>query len=282
MPTHADSQFDLWNSYMEGKQRTQQITAELASLFRFLRNITYLLLWIGTLPVEVFIHKRFGVRYLNILTVFVGSVGLSILGVLATLRGLEAAAMFNLVMTAYLLLAICHMIYARVLAKKGVLWHSRSPGEPFGFWRYLPGKQEPFDVVRFVEPMAVFGVGGAVSTFNAFGYAIMGMAVMLFAKRTLEYWQFRGALLDQLDSQIEAEVMAEMIDEARSPWEAKGFIVPKAARVRPVDAPSVEELMGDTQDQSASGRSGAVQARRIAAPGLEAAADGDSNHLLGN
>ena len=92
MPTPADSQFDLWNSYMEGKQRTQQITTELASLFRFLRNITYLFLWIGTLPVEVFIHKRFGVRYLNILTVFVGSVGLSIAGVLTTLRGLEAAA----------------------------------------------------------------------------------------------------------------------------------------------------------------------------------------------
>lgn len=76
----------------------------------------------------------------------------------------------------------------------------------------------------------------------------MGMAVMLFAKRTLEYWQFRGALLDQIDSQIEADVMAEMIDEVRSPWEAKGFIVPKAARVRPVDTPSVEDLIGVVQD----------------------------------
>lgn len=135
------------------------------------------------------------------------------------------------------------MVHARVLQARSVRWHSRSPGQPFRFWDILPGDPTPFDIERILEPMVVFAAGLILSSVNPFGIAVMAAAVMLFVKKWMEYAQFRGALLDQIDGQIEAEVMAAWVDENPVRWETKGYIVPKIAMKGAQAGPSVAEAM---------------------------------------
>ena len=242
--------FDAFETWEKRKHRTRTVLDEIGIVIRIIKGLLYLVLWAATLPIEVFMHTRFGVRYLNLLSVIGGVVALQTAGELA---GPEAAPWGVWSSVIFFFVAVGHAIHARLLESKGVQWHSRSPGEPFKIWRLIPGQRTPFDVERFLEPMAVFGIGMLINTVNPFGLSVMGMAVLLFVKKWLEYQQFRNDLLDQIDGQIEAEVMAELVDQKRTPWESKGFIVPKAAMRKARNSPSVADAMASMNSEAAQG-----------------------------
>ena len=242
----TDPNASVWQSYQQSRQTGQAAIQEAVMLFKFVRSMVYMILWVSTIPVEVCMHTRFGVRYLNLLTIFAGMIAIQSWAVLA---GPEAVAWGGWGSLLFLCLAVGHAAHARKLERDGVRVHSRSDGQPFAFWRKIPGEQTPFDIERYLEPMVVFAAGFALLQINRFGLVLMAMAVMLFAKKWIEYWKFRGAVLDQIDSQIEAENMAQWVDDSRSPWENDGFIVPKAAmkRAKTGSGPSVAEAMAATQ-----------------------------------
>lgn len=237
-------QASVWQAYQQSRQTSQSIINELAIFLKVARALLYLVLWLGTIPVEVVMHTRFGVRYLNLLTIIGGQFAIVAMTAIA---GPEATPMGSIASVIFVGLAIVHKLHAYLLERKGVLWHSRSAGEPFRIWNRIPGERTPFDVERFLEPMVVFAAGMAVATLNPFGAVLMAMAVMLFVKKWLEFWHFRGMVLDQIDGQIEAEIIAEWVDQKRSPKDTKGFIVPKAAVRRAKNGPSVAEAMENLQ-----------------------------------
>lgn len=228
-------------SIAQGWQESKAISQEAMVIVRMLRAIAYGVVIIGSLPAEVLLHTRFGVRYLNLYTLVLGAVFMLVPVALIPwpdgLLGLWAIGI-------YLLVAVFHMAHARIAEIDGKAWHSRSGGQPFKLWQHVPGLGSPFLVQVLVEPAVVATIGVIMVPLNLYGVYVVVVGGMLLTKKCLEFDRYRGIVLDQRDSQIEAQVMSAQEAGNRSAWDNEGYIVPPIAFARVGEQPVVPDVSG--------------------------------------
>jgi|GEM_PF-6979690 len=184
--------------------------------------------------VEVFARAHFGERYLSIGRIAASFVLLQIAcTMLLVVGGRGAANGLMLLSFAFLLMAGVHRVQIAVRNGQGVLWHSFCPGESFFLVVPWPDSMNmnPWRIGFLVEPVAVVGVGFVLTSLDlATGIAVMLSGVAMLAVTTLQYQQYRDALLNRIDAQIESEVMAEAL-EGKPMTKTKGFVVPGAKQL---------------------------------------------------
>ena len=251
-------------AYKSSKETGLSVIKDGTTFLKFFKVMVFLVVWAGSIPVEVFIHRGFGVRYLTIFTVSAGAAA-AFAPILFAEEGAHRI-IASLTFAAYLALCLLHTISAWRRDHRKVRWHSRSGGEPYPFWKSLPLGEDPYKVVRYHEPICVFVLGMVIVPFSVVGVLILGSAVALFIKGLIEDWHIRGAILDQIDQQIEGEAMAQLVEGTRDNWDGEGFIVPPVA-ARAVStglsvaeaAARVEERQAEVKPMGASANAGVSQ-----------------------
>lgn len=228
-----------WQTYQSTKQTGLSVLEDAKSFLKFFKVMAFLITWAGSIPVEVFIHRRFGVRYLTIFTVSAGAAAV-VAAIVFAEEGTDRIVV-AVVFVAYLVLCLMHTISAWRRDHRKVRWHSRSGGEPYPIWKVLPFGKDPYKVVRYHEPVVLFVIGLFIAPFFTVGPLILGSAAASFIKGLLEDWHIRGAVLDQIDRQIEGEAIAQLIEGKRDNWDGEGFIVPPVAARAAIDGLSVDE-----------------------------------------
>ena len=101
------------------------------------------------------------------------------------------------------------------------------------------------------EPIFLLVIGMIVAPFSAAGLLILGSGAAFFIKGLIEDWHIRGAILDQIDHQIEGEAMAQLVEGERDDWESEGFIVPPVAARAMAEGLSVEEAAARVESRQA-------------------------------
>lgn len=193
--------------------------------------LTVLVLNAFTLPVEVFIRHKFGIRYvspLRILTVLVilcliGPIQITLLMYPAVAGDVPEGTFGQLLGTSvafillYLVVATCQYISAHRRMRRGEPWHSLSDGEPLGIWRVIGigrGRYAEWEIRQFLEPLLVAGVGICSCLVGpTVGVYLVLAAVVLAVKTMVEYTQGRNKLLDIVDGRIEAEAMSRAVGD---------------------------------------------------------------------
>jgi len=137
---------------------------------------------------------------------------------------------------------------AKIRTRRGHEWHSRCPGMPYRFWEKLPFSANPFNVLRLHEPLALILIGAplaAIPVTRGVGVLLGAFAVAIFAKYYIQASHEHAKVLDQIDQQIESELIADLVERTRTPWESDGFIVsgPRISQAITSNAPSVQEAL---------------------------------------
>lgn len=199
----------------------------------FIRDIVMLIMYVCSFPAFVFFHHRFGERYFNAVNIVAGGAGL--LATAAITRSPFGPSIFWF----YVLLVMVHWCGIIYRNKKGTRWHSRCWGVPW--LSYLSRKLNTDSIVGFYQPVLLALIGFYWLYLSApegirfpelffrldlfgvyFFVAGIGMAVVTY----LTSRRARMAELDQIDSQIEAENMAMVMEQNPSPTETEGFAMP--------------------------------------------------------
>lgn len=226
-------------------------------LLETIQEVTIWVLRVFSVPVEMLLHRRFGVRYLTF-PIF----ALSFLAMLAywlllvvselfvdgfeELNGLIGGGRGGLTILAqdnsawpwvfrgYALLGLVRVSLAQLQNFRGITLHSRYSGSPLPFWFWIPGLQQEYTIKRFVEPALVILAGWAVWYFlwlDTIAWYVWLCAGAMAVRNHMEYMMLRGRVLDVLDAQITAEEMHEAIFTNQQPHESRGMAV--AGIVRP-------------------------------------------------
>lgn len=171
-----------------------------------------------TLIPEVFLHTRFGQRYLSVEIAIVVST-------LCAAMILIPSPFFKLLGGLFPVLAAVHLIAAALRARRGIHIHSRYTGEPHFFWWYLR-RWVPIDeivVKRWLEPGLLLILAFIMHYVDpVFAPFLAGCGVSLAIRVSLEYRRWRERLLDMLDAQLEAELMNESIKQGQDSRDVRG------------------------------------------------------------
>jgi hypothetical protein len=201
---------------------------------RVLLSLCELVATFTALPVQVFLHRRFGERYLNVATIMLAAIYLALFSTIAGLLGFMSANsalgffLLHGFATLFLLVTFAHWLAILWRSRKGERWHSYSAGLPLPFWRFLPVREET--VVLYVEPALVFLLGFLFRLFaTSFGEFLVLAGASLFVKGQLLRWRMRQRVLDVIDGQIEQAHLAAALVEDRPARETEGFVVYGAA-----------------------------------------------------
>jgi hypothetical protein len=198
---------------------------------RIIANVCEIIVEFSSLPVEVFLHRHFGERYLNVVKIALSVVYLLFFSSITLLltKGQEPAAgkaflSLNTFMSLFLLVTFAHWAAVLWRWRKGVRWHSYSNGLPLPLWRLLPVRQET--VVLYLEPFLVFVLGLLFRpSAGGFGAFLTLAGIALFVKGQLARWRMRQKVLDVIDGQIEQEQLAAALVEDRPADQTEGFVV---------------------------------------------------------
>ena len=184
-------------------------------ILRGLRALVYVTVMALAIPVEVLIHRKFGVRHLNLGTMVLGFVVMLALHALLVplLIGEAAIVVGGVMVTAYVIAAVVHSALVWLRDRKGEPWHSRCSGLPYPFWKILPGGGNPFFVASVYEPALLLGLGVLISFASAYGAVLIAAGLALFFKRWIEAWQIRDQVLDKLDSEIEGAAISKFVED---------------------------------------------------------------------
>ena len=241
-------------TFREAKQEGVHAVENAKWIINAARVLLMNLCTLGAFPVELLLHYRFGVRYLSILTYICSGfvIALAVAMMLPFARsGLDVAliAGFSTLFTGAF---IRHKFFAWRRELRNIRWHSRCSGLPWPIWRTLPGARNPFTVQLVYEPLAVAAVGALlfVSVQSVFGVYLLFAAVALLFRQALVVSQVQAQVFDQIDQQIEAEVLADLVHGKRDPWskESEGFVVPQVAyRYADQVAPTADDVIGTVE-----------------------------------
>lgn len=226
-----------------------------------LYNVIMILLGWWSLPLEVFIRKEFGERYMSLMRIWIawavlgmftflyslfavmagdGMAFLAYSGMTQTLwnTGMSGLA-YHLFYYAFLLLAIWHRYRIWKRQQEGDVWLSTS----FGIshlaavpWQRLLERIpyagpvisryvtiDDFFLYRFMEPALCLLLGRLIHPMDGLlGTYITIAAVALFIKNNMAYNQMRGRMLDMIDSAIESSYLAESL-KGRPKEQTAGF-----------------------------------------------------------
>jgi hypothetical protein len=210
-----------------------------------LRFIVWLLR-VFSLPAEVFIHTRFGVRYLTfpiflvsflvmltywvVLTLYESYI-VKVLDAIVDLFGYEMVqgisddVFWPWVFAIYGIVGLVRVIITQLQNFTGIKVHTRYSGSPFPMWFTLPFLKQEYTIKRFWEPGLVACVGWIVWALfyeDTVGWYIWICAGGMSLRNHMEYMMLRGRILDVVDSRINAEEMHEAIFVSKQPFQTRG------------------------------------------------------------
>lgn len=226
-----------------------------------------LLHWL-TVPVEVCLRRRFGVRALSLYPLLQLWTATAFYVVFR--RGLSADPVFALFLLVSAGLAALHFVESRRYERSGTSWrHTYTCGIPHGFWTALapalarvridPRKYLTVDnVIRFGEPALCLLVGLVGLLFSkTLGYFLLASAAALALKAHLRHLRYIDAVRDKEDAAVIGQALAGTGPER----ERVVFVV----RLTTTPAPSlgprsvVEEPKDGSLDKVASPEPGATE-----------------------
>jgi hypothetical protein len=168
------------------------------------RAVGLFLVYVWAVAVEVFLHRRFGERYL-------GGQAAAVLLLIPLYclgwQGYNLQPMFQL-WVAYLLMCLLHRVDGLVARWRGERGHSYYTGWPHAIW--LLRWMNEVTIKRLIEPLLLLGGGYLLRQENApLGTFLMIGGACLFLSVTLAEQQERARTLDLNDAVIDQQQVAE-------------------------------------------------------------------------
>lgn len=217
------------------------------------------------LPLEVFLHRRFGQRYLTPAAFTFLLVGLPIIanqvepepglkqpGLTGFLLWLGSTPLRVMVL-ACLALALFHLFETWRTIRRGEHVHTRYSGTPHAFWWKLLDRLnqwvevDEFFIKRYAEPLAVILLGILAQFISGpLGTCLLVGGLVLGLKTHLEYARMKGRILDMLDGMTEGQALRLFVNPGKPKPVAAGFVFPAHAAAKPVliatlETPSVQD-----------------------------------------
>ncbi len=188
-------------------------------------NILQALTLFPALTTMVFLRRKVGFRFLDLLKIQVMVVLLLAYGAFSTITfGPAAGGIVSLFAFVVLILAIIERRMRWREIKQGISWHTYSRGISW-FSSFLPLSETA--VKRFIDPAAALILGIVFFfLFRPLGFYLILSAVCLFLFETIDYQKQIDLMLNQLDNLVESEVVSENVEY---------FQDGGAAKVRPVE-----------------------------------------------
>ncbi len=174
-------------------------------------NILQALTLFPALTVMVFLRRKVGYRFIDMLKIQAMFVLLLAYGAFSTLSfGPAAGGAVTLFAFAVLIAAIIERRMRWNDIKRGVSWHTYSRGISW-FSSFLPLSETA--VKRFIDPAIALIAGIAFFfLFRPLGFYLLLCAVCLFLFETIDYQKQINLMLDQLDNLVQSEVVSENVD----------------------------------------------------------------------
>jgi hypothetical protein len=213
-------------------QQAQQLENDLGHAARLLKVIVWPFLWSLSLSVEVFLHRRFGERYLNPLAC-VFTVALMVLLIAVSDLESNPIGVIALVHLVAFVIAACAqwaMAMSRSAAKKAQ-WHSRSAGISWLVPRLIP-KQHVWTTHALIEPTIVFLAGVVIASTWLWGVLLIAAAVAMTTKSLLQLHTLRSKVMDARDAEIESAAIIHEVkgEPSRGIDDIHGYVRPAIAR----------------------------------------------------
>lgn len=181
-----------------------------------------------SLSVEVFLHRKFGERYLTggmvvASGLFVHAAGCLIAGV-SPFEWRGASLGTALFLVAFAGFSLGHRYEIGRRNRSGLRWYSWSDGVSWRVWGLTPFRQH-FVQAR-LEPAVVLVAGWALLTVDrVLGSYLIATAVILFLKAGRTLQRRKEAWLDYIDKTIESEELDATVLERRPARETRGLVV---------------------------------------------------------
>lgn len=210
-----------------------------------------------TLPVEVLIRRRIGVRAISLF-----QLAPLVLGSLAfafVLRGLSIDPFFSVFFLSAAAFAVYHFRESRAWEASGGAWrHTYSNGEPLPVWDRLaplfeqagidPGRHlTRGKIVRFYEPALCLVVGLLLflTLSKLLGGFLIGASVALLFKAHIRHQRFVDAVRDRNDAMLTGQFLAEMPNRLKGSGQPPAFVAEVAIRLEGLEEaeppPAIEE-----------------------------------------
>jgi len=169
-----------------------------------LNKLAWQLTQTGATSVEVFLHTRFGSRYLG-LYAWTPLMAIPFVGSLSRPEDFGPAFVFTLM---YLFLLLCHYLDIWLRCRRGDREHSRYNGRPS--WIGSLGSTHERGMKLYVEPVLVMGIGLLVLGYNGplGGYLIFAGLCLAITNNTIDRWD-RQQAMDMHDAVIDQQQRAE-------------------------------------------------------------------------
>lgn len=283
MTSHPSSEpHSLWQHYRHGSRTGDEIVLEFRRLNALFRGLVYLLCWSMSMSVQVFLHYRFGERYLRLLQATIAAGIILLIGAMIPMMfqttqeaPLPAQSFFldardaqalqeprgesrhvisgGLAMLHVLFLGVAIMIHHHLAVrrrKKNIRWYSRSSGLFWPIWGRVRGADKPGRVESVYEP-ALCAILGIVILANGvlYGLILVMAAVAIIVKGQIEMNLFRERLLDMVDQQIESEHMSKALSGHSPPEETEGFVMPGAGTWSPSEQETIAAAYRKVEEQ---------------------------------
>ena len=272
----------LWQHYRHGSRTGEEIVLEFKKLNALFHGLVYLLCWSMSMSVQVFLHYRFGERYLRLLqatiaTCIIMLVGYTIPAIIIVKEAAPPPAQFTffdapqaepprgpdstfghaisglLSLLHILLMGVAIVIHQRLAMrrrKQNIRWYSRSSGLFWPIWGRVRGADKPGRVESVYEP-ALCAIPGIVLLASGvlYGLVLLMAAVAIIVKGQIEMNVFRERLLDMVDQQIESEHMSKALSGQSSPEETEGLVMPGAGTWSPSEQETIAAAYKKVEEQ---------------------------------
>jgi hypothetical protein len=174
-------------------------------------NILQYLTLFPALTVMIFLRRKIGYRFIDMLKIQLMFIALLAYGAFSSIAfGPQAGGIIFLFSLAMLITAIVERRIRWNEIKRGVSWHTYSRGISW-FSGFLPLSE--ITVKRFIDPAAVLVAGIALFFLvRPLGFYLILSAVCLFLFETIDFQKQIDRMLDQLDSLSESEVVSQNIE----------------------------------------------------------------------
>ena len=226
---------------MTSADRMRAMYEQERGVFYSLQTIAIWLLRVFALPLEVFLHTGFGVRYLTplfylasmlFMLLFWGTADAIavLLGAFGdrVFHGEERGQLLPIIFAIYGAFALYRLIGASTQHIRGIKVHTRYSGSPWPIWFALPIANEEYTIKRLWEPLAAALVAYLLWSFlyeDIAAWYIWICAAAMALKNHIEYVMLRGRVYDMIDAQIDAEELRAAVIEGREPHEVRGSMV---------------------------------------------------------
>ena len=227
------------DAYLQAKQKGESVRQEALSVLNAIRELATAIMSVAALSGELFLHQRFGVRYLNLVTVILNWLLIAVMYQLA--EGADQAGdqlFFLLLYLLFIIIVPIRMIEANRFFQSGGERHSRCSGVPHPWlWNWFTPFGHRFtneQLVKYIEPAMLLAVAGVlglvVGPWSARLVALAGIG--MFVHRVLDEYRLRQQVFDHFDQVIESKAFEDAVDErdGQGVHANAGFVVPSSIR----------------------------------------------------